>query len=212
MTTLSSAVHRAILCVDVEQFGDRRRTNPHQASVRSGLYDALRAAFARSGVPWQDCYHEDRGDGALILVPPEVPKSVLAVRVPRELAAALAEHNQTHDGRAGIRLRLAVHAGEIHRDDYGVVGTAINVAFRLLEAEQLKRALADSAGVLAVIASQWFFDEVIRHDPASGPALYRRVQVSVKETSATAWICRPMTLTRPGREASLRRARCCRGS
>ncbi len=42
-----------------------------------------------------------------------------------------------------------------------------------------------------MIASQWFFDEVIRHDPASGPALYRRVHVSVKETSATAWICRP---------------------
>jgi tetratricopeptide (TPR) repeat protein len=191
MTTLSAAVHRAILCVDVEMFGDRRRTNPHQATVRSGLYDALRVAFARSGVPWQDCYHEDRGDGALILVPPEVPKNVLAVGVPRELAVALAEHNQAHDGRSGIRLRLALHAGEIHRDDYGVVGTAINVAFRLLEAEPLRQALADSAGVLAVIASQWFFDEVIRHTPASGPALYRRVQVSVKETEGVAWICRP---------------------
>ena len=88
-----------------------------------------------------------------------------------------------------------MHAGEIHRDDYGVVGTAINVAFRLLEAAPLRQALSDSAGVLAVIASQWFFDEVIRHEPASDSALYRRVQVSVKETS-TAWICRPDTLAR----------------
>ena len=191
MTTLPSAVHRAVLCVDVEQFGDLRRTHPHQAAVRSGLYAALRAAFARSGVSWQDCYHEDRGDGALILVPPDVPKNALAVGIPRELAAALAEHNQTHDGAARIRLRLALHAGEIHRDDYGVVGTAINVAFRLLEAAPLRQALSDSAGVLVVIASQWFFDEVIRHEPASHSARYRRVQVSVKETAGTAWICRP---------------------
>jgi tetratricopeptide (TPR) repeat protein len=191
MSKLSAPVHRAILCVDVERFGDRRRTHPHQATVRSGLYAALRATFARSGISWQDCYHEDRGDGVLILVPPDVPKNVLAVSVPQELAASLAEHNQTHDRRSRIRLRVAIHAGEIQRDDYGVVGTAINVAFRLLEAEPLRQALADSSGVLALIASQWFYEEVIRHDPASDPAVYRRVQISVKETQDTAWICRP---------------------
>jgi tetratricopeptide (TPR) repeat protein len=191
MSELPAAMHRAILCVDVERFGDRSRTHPHQISVRSGLYDALRTAFARSGVSWTDCYHEDRGDGALILVPPDVPKNLLATSVPRELAAALVQHNQAHDGPARIRLRLAIHAGEIHSDDYGVVGTAINVAFRLLGAGPLRQALADSAGVLVVIASQWFFDEVIRHDPAGDPAAYRRVQISVKETQGTAWICRP---------------------
>jgi tetratricopeptide (TPR) repeat protein len=191
MSTLSAAVHRAILCVDVEQFGDPRRTHPHQATVRKGLYTALRTAFARSGVSWTDCYHEDRGDGALILVPPDVPKNLLAVNVPRALAAALAEHNRAHDRQSWIRLRLAVHAGEIHSDDYGVVGTAINVAFRLLESGPLRQALADSSGVIAVIASQWIFDEVIRHDPASDTALYRRVPISVKETQDTAWICRP---------------------
>jgi hypothetical protein len=166
MSGMSAAVHRAILCADVERFGDRQRTHPHQITVRSGLYAALHAAFARSGVSWQDCYHEDRGDGVLVLIPPDVPKNVLAGSVPRELAAALAGHNQAHDRQARIRLRLALHAGEIHRDDHGVVGTSINVAFRLLEAEPLRRALADSSGVLAVIASRWFFEEVIRHDPA----------------------------------------------
>ena len=45
--------------------------------MRSGLYGSLRAAFVRSGIPWDLCYHEDRGDGVLILVPPEVPKSRL---------------------------------------------------------------------------------------------------------------------------------------
>ena len=188
---LSPAVHRAIVCVDVEGFGDRRRTNPDQVVARDGLYCALSQAFARSGMYWEDCYHEDRGDGALILIPPDVPKSLLVTDVPRELAAALSEHNQAHDRQERIRLRMAVHAGEIHHDAHGVAGTAINVAFRLLEAASLKRALAGSSGVLVVIASRWFFEEVIRHTPASGPASYRRVPIVVKETHDSAWICRP---------------------
>ena len=203
MSTLPPPLHRAIICVDVEGFGDPRRTGPDQLAVRAGLYRALRAAFARSGASWQDCYHEDRGDGVLILVPPEVPKYLLAASVLGELAEALGEHNQAHRPQARIRLRLAMHAGEVCRDEHGVAGAAINTAFRLLAAEPLKQALAGSSGVLAVVASQWFFEEVIRHTPASGPAAYRRVQVSVKETETTAWICMPGDPYPPEPEAVL---------
>jgi len=191
MSGVAPALHRAILCVDIEGFGDRRRTNLHQVAVRDGLYRSLRDAFTRSGVEWAACYHEDRGDGALILVSPDVPKNLLAERVPRELASALSEHNRAHNIEARIRLRMAVHAGEVHSDAHGVVGAAINVAFRLLEADELKRALKASAGTLAVIASEWFFDEVIRHDPASDPTAYRQVQVPVKETQTSAWVYVP---------------------
>jgi hypothetical protein len=55
----------------------------------------------------------------------------------------------------------------------------------------LKRALAGSLGVLAVIALQWFFEEVIRHAPASAAGSYRRIRVQVKETQEDAWICLP---------------------
>jgi tetratricopeptide (TPR) repeat protein len=185
------AVHRTIVCVDVEGFGDRRRTNTHQVTVRNGLYGSLQAAFARSGVPWDRCYHEDRGDGVLILVPPEVPKSLLAARVLDELATAIAEHNDTHDAEAQIRLRMVIHAGEILPDEHGVAGHDLNLAFRLLEAERLRADLRGSAGVLAVITSQRFFEEVIRNEPASAPVSYRPVLVSVKETWASAWICLP---------------------
>jgi len=60
------AVHRTIVVVDVEGFGDRRRTNRHQVAVRQGLYRALREAFTGSGIAWADCDRADRGDGVFI--------------------------------------------------------------------------------------------------------------------------------------------------
>src|SRR6266702_5055152 len=178
------AAHRAIVCVDVEGFGDLRRTNADQVVVRDGLYGALRGAFARSGVYWQDCYREDRGDGVLVLVPPQVPKTVLVTRVPRELAAALGEHNRARGREARIRLRMAVHAGEVVYDGHGVAAAAVNHAFRLLEARAVKDALGGSTGVLAVIVSRC---------PVSFPALFpasRAVRPSCAR-SAACWIRRP---------------------
>jgi tetratricopeptide (TPR) repeat protein len=185
------ALHRTILCVDVEGFGDTQRTNSDQLAVREGLYECLHAAFAGSNISWAACYYEDRGDGAFFLIPPDIPKQSLVTLFLRELSAALYSHNKSRTVRRRIRARLALHAGEVHRDTYGVAGTAINLAFRLLDAEALRQALASSSGTLAVIVSQWFFDEVVRHIPASNPSSYRRVLVSVKETETAGWICRP---------------------
>jgi hypothetical protein len=47
--------------------------------------------------------------------------------------------------------------GEVRYDRHGTTAAAVNVAFRLLDAPALKAALAASPGVLAVIASSWFF-------------------------------------------------------
>ena len=191
------AVHRTIVVVDVERFGDLRRTNLHQVAVRDGLYRAMRDAFGRAGIPWDDCDREDRGDGVFILVPAEVPKSLLVEALPPALAAALRAHNGAHPGPEEIRLRMALHAGEVHYDEHGVTAAAVNLAFRLLEAGVLKVAMASSPGVLAVIASSWFFEEVVRHSGAA--AAYRRIKVAVKETTTTGWICLPDHLDPAGR-------------
>ncbi len=168
------AVHRTIVVVDVEGFGDQRRTNPHQVAVRDGLYRAMRDAFGRAEIPWDDCRHEDRGDGVFILVPAEVPKGLLAEPLPSALVTALRAHNGTHPGPERIRLRMALHAGEVHYDQHGVTAAAVNLAFRLLDAAALKAALASSPGVLAVIASSWFFEEVVRHSAAAAGLSARR--------------------------------------
>jgi tetratricopeptide (TPR) repeat protein len=185
------AVHRTILVVDVEGFGDKRRTNTDRLSVRDGMYRAVQHAFAEAGVSWADCYHESCGDGVFVLISAEVPKGVFVESIPRELAEALHEHNATHSAAEQIRLRMALHAGEVYYDEHGVTAESINLTFRMLDARPLKEALADSPGSLAMIVSPWFFDEVVRHSAGSDAATYRPVQVSVKETSAIGWISRP---------------------
>lgn len=183
------AVHRTIVVIDVVGFGDQCRTNAHQVTVRDGMYQVMGEAFDRVGISWDDCDCEDRGDGLLILVPAEVPKGLLVESLPFALVTALRGHNSTHLGPEQIRLRMALHAGEVRYDQHGVTGMAVNLAFRLLEAAPLKQALASSRGVLAVISSSWFYAEVTRQTPVAGE--YHCVDVAVKETTTLAWIYLP---------------------
>jgi len=68
-----------------------------------------------------------------------------------------------------------------------VAGTSINLTFRLLDTGPLKSALAGSPGVLALVTSSWFFEEVVRHRPAAHPTAYRPVRLTVEETDAVGW-------------------------
>jgi class 3 adenylate cyclase len=191
MSRPQSAVHRTILVVDVEGFGSHVRADPDRLVVRESLYRALRRAFRICGIPWPRCHVEDSGDGILLLAPAQLPKAPFVTSLPGELARAVRQQNAGHSEPERMRLRMALHAGEVSYDQHGVTGASINLAFRLLEAPALKAALAGSSGVLALAASTWFFDEVIRHSTAACPASYRPVQVTVKETSTVAWIALP---------------------
>jgi tetratricopeptide (TPR) repeat protein len=167
------------------------RADPDRLVVREGLYRALRRAFRACGIPWPRCHVEDRGDGILLLAPAQLPKAPFVMSLPGELAEAVREQNARHSEPEQMRLRMALHAGEVSYDEHGVTAASVNRAFRLLEAPALKAALAGSPGVLALAASTWFFDEVIRHSAAAYPASYRPVRVTVKETNTVAWIALP---------------------
>ena len=63
----------------------------------------LTDAFNDSGIRWRACHREDRGDGALIIVPPNIPTSAV-VDAAALLAAALGRHGCT------FRCHQAEHA------------------------------------------------------------------------------------------------------
>jgi len=184
------AVHRTILVFDIEQSNHPLRTNHDRLVIREAMYTAVRAVLKRLKY-----YHEDRGDGVLVLVPPEVPKGRLASNLLVRMEAALTTHNAAMEhqnaARAAatqVRLRVALHAGEVAFDSHGVVGAAVDHTFRLAEAPPLKSALATSTGVCALICSTWFFDEVVYHHPDAHPELYRPIDTEVKQAPLSAYI------------------------
>jgi class 3 adenylate cyclase len=185
------AVHRTILVVDVEAFCHHRRTNLDRVAVRAGLYRCLRQSFRMANISWAGCRPEDLGDGVLFLAPAEVPKSLFVEGLPGALREALHAHNATHPAEQQIRLRMALHAGEVTYDDHGATAAAINLTFRLLDATEFKAELASSPATLAVITSTWFFDEVVRNSSVCDRLAYRQVHVAVKETRTAAWIHLP---------------------
>ena len=185
------AVPRTILVVDVEKFSDHVRSDRQRVIVHDGLYDALIGAFRAAGIRWDDCDHEDRGDGVMILAPPSIPKALFSEALPGRLADELQRHNTAHRPEEQIRLRMALNAGEVFINAHGAVSSELNTTFRLLDAGQLKAALRDSPGPLACIAPAWFYYQIIQNGEAFRPDSYFPVLVEVKETSTVAWISTP---------------------
>ncbi|MBB5958463.1 hypothetical protein FHS29_005071 [Saccharothrix tamanrassetensis] len=195
------ALHRTMVVVDVEKFGSPDRTLPNQMAIRERLNQVVFEALAEAGVPSDVSYHEDRGDGVFVLVPPETPKASLVETLPAALAAALRRHNTTSDDTAPVRLRLALHTGEVAFDEHGATSAAVTTAFRLLDAAALKQALHDSAAPVAVIVSRQLFDEVVLHSRTLDPATFRQVDITVKDTRDSAWIALPDSLIRHLKDA-----------
>lgn len=186
-----STQHRTIVVIDVAGFTDPARTMTHLLAVQEGLYQVLKIAFGEVGINLTECTVEDRGDGALILIPPNITKSLLADQLPGRLVAGLRRYNGTHNDEAKVKLRVGLHAGEVLSNAHGTVSKAVNLAFRLLDAAAAKSALAQSDGVLALIASTHFFDEVIAEDPGMAPETYHQIPVNIKQTNTKAWLRLP---------------------
>lgn len=180
--------HRTICVVDVAGFGNPDRTRLDHVTIRAGIHGGLRQACEKTGIPWDSCHVEVVGDSVLVLIPATLPKGVPAGLLPPALSAELCAHNGTHPPAQRIKLRMALHAGEITRDELGVTGSAIVHAHRLLDAAAFKKACTRARAPLAMIVSAWFYAEVVRHRPEYAPATYRRVQVAVKETDGIGWV------------------------
>lgn len=191
MVHCAPAGHRLILVVDVEGFGDRRRTDADQVAVRAGMYQALARAFDLAGISWTDCGREDRGDGVFVLAPEGAREVPFVDVLPLELATALAEHNAKHSAQQRIRMRMALHAGHVRMDEYGATSASVNLAFRLLDSQSVKDVLATSTGVLVLAVSDSLLTDVVRRSGRTDPSTFRPVRVRVKETSAVVWIGRP---------------------
>jgi hypothetical protein len=178
--------HRSIVVLDIA--GSSRWHNQAQLHARRVLMAAVRTASRAAAMT--DPAVEDRGDGMILLIPASVSKvDILDPFIPR-LAEELHQHNHMVDPLLHIRIRVAVHAGELHRDEHGWVGTDLNTACRLVNADQLYAQLRHSpARPLALVVSDLIYQGVVRHHYRTiNPHSYLPIRVIAKELDTRAWI------------------------
>ena len=193
----SVPVHRSILAVDIEKSTSALRTNPIKEELRQEVYSMLEASMGVAGINAAHCdpFH-DRGDGVLALVHPvdDVPKTLLLNPLVPVLWRLLADRNQglpeREHGRRQLRLRVVVHAGEIHCDGKGYFGEALDVAFRLLDAPRLKDSLNRGPGPLVLAVSDVIYWSIVSQDYEGIPReSYQPVlRVTVAGRRRTGWV------------------------
>lgn len=164
----NNPVHRSILALDIES--STSRPNPIKAELRHEVYRLLHAALAYAGIGEEICDpFEDRGDGVLALIHPvdHVPKTYLLSRFMPELCRLLVEYNvglpAIERSRRRLRLRVVVHAGEIHFDANGFFGEALDLTCRLLDAPGFKKTLRSVSAPAALVVSDDIFHGIVRH-------------------------------------------------
>jgi CRP-like cAMP-binding protein/tetratricopeptide (TPR) repeat protein len=179
----------SVLVTDIAGFGDPKRNDADRQLMRDALYEILRSALAVSGVPWTACYHEDRGDGVLIVLPPTFATMRLIDPLAPELADRLRQHNRRHSEVMQIRLRAALNVGPVGKDVEGLNGRAIILAARIVDAPAVRHRIEASPADLVFAVSDYVYENVVRD--CSGRVDYttfEQVEVQVKESRVPAWV------------------------
>ncbi len=200
MTTSSPAADRegrisGLFAVDIASFGWHH--NDAQCQLRAAMYELLEDVFPRAGIPLDECSVEDRGDGALVVIPSAIPVMRVLGPLPELLGERLRTYNRFSSSRVCMRLRAAAHVGCVSRDDRGSMGDAVVRLFRMLNAEPFRDFLAGSGADLALAVSDYVYDSLIsQHPRLVDPNAFQPLAIQVKETKMLAWcVCPAKGLT-----------------
>jgi len=175
-----------VVRTDVKEFGARRRDAEAQRIIRQANLTMTRLAL---GPVWPTCRWEDRGDGLLVIVAPDIPTGPVIERLATVLAAQLKRHNRTYSESSRIQLRVAVEVGPIEEDEPGVTGNSIVAVSRMLDSLAFKQAIDDVDAALGLIVSPYIFEAHVRPGGISlDPAEFTEVPVRVKETHGSGWM------------------------
>lgn len=134
------------------------------------LYELFDVALRSAGIGRR---HRDRftdhGDGILALIHPvdQAPKAILLISVIPALSRLLTDYNaslpRASRPQRHLRVRRVVHAGGVRYDANGCFGEAPDIAFRLLDAAYVKKALRAAPDPLILVNSADIHRSVVRH-------------------------------------------------
>lgn len=181
--------HYAIVTLDIEGYGSPTRTDPIRVELRRELDTMIRLAAGSLQVEKPVVTEGDTGDGKWLLFRSDISKpTLLNVFVPA-IEARLRRHNSVASTAATLRLRIGVHHGEVTVEENGFSGEPLNHAFRIIDNDVVRGALADAHTDMVVAVSDDFFQKIIKPGfGALNPDDYSPVKIVVKETSTTVWL------------------------
>ncbi|GAA3969561.1 hypothetical protein FOF52_14325 [Thermobifida alba] len=192
MAALVKPRYHAILAVDTENSGGR--PDSVKAWLRQRLYEIVDTAMREAGIDASAVSHpQDRGDGAIWLLSGDVPKTELTSRFIHYLRVGLRAYAQVSSPQAALRLRVALHAGEVAHDAHGWVGIDLDTACHLLDLPVVREALASSpeAELVLAVSDTWYSSVVNRNHPEIDARDFRQIPFRVKAVDTTAWVALP---------------------
>ena len=153
------ACHRTIIALDIE--GSTSRPDPVKAELRTMLYELFDAALRSAGIyPRHRPSRADspRGSGSESACPKSRHPGIQPAsgRLRCQPPAACSQQRE-------VRVRVVLHAGEVHYDSDGCYGEALDIACRLLDAPIVKKALKAAPGPLILVVSGDIYRTVVRH-------------------------------------------------
>ncbi|WP_405768849.1 hypothetical protein [Streptomyces sp. NBC_01538] len=189
---MTDPVSRTILLLDIERFSDR--DDVEQAYLRRMLYDITDRVLECAGIDETRRLRADRGDSVMELIDANAPVTALLRALLTDVPAQLRAVNRMASSSAQIRLRGVLATGYVAVDRHdGWVGTDLNDACRLLDAQLLRAALRERPHDFALMVSNALYTGVVRHDHPGIPAdEFHPVGVDTKNGPMRAWLHGPL--------------------
>ncbi|MFF2730183.1 hypothetical protein ACFVS9_20080 [Streptomyces sp. NPDC058008] len=160
---MSDPVNSTILLLDIEKYSDR--DDVEQAYLRRMLFDLTDRALLAAGIEETLRRRADRGDSVMELIDSNASVTALLRTLLTVVPAELRALNRLASSSARMRLRGVVASGYVAVDrDGGWVGSDLNHACRLLDAEVLREALREGPGDFALCVSEPVYRGVVRHN------------------------------------------------
>ncbi|MGW3953394.1 hypothetical protein ACWEKM_21330 [Streptomyces sp. NPDC004752] len=185
---MTDPVNRTILLFDIEQFG--ARDDVEQAYLRRVLYDVVDATLVAATVDETTALRADRGDSVMELIDAQVPVQALVKTLLTETPSLLHSKNRLLARSTRMRLRIVLSSGYVAVDELdGWVGSDLNHAVRLLDADALRDALKQREDDCVLCVSDGVYKGVVRHGPLGvRPDDFHPVTVDTKEGPTVAWL------------------------
>ncbi len=182
------------MSVDMERYsrGDNRWQYEAQQTLQRVMWEAAESL----GLARERWTAQPTGDGELAILPPDTPEPVVVTRLAPALDEILRDHNRHLVPAAQVRLRIAIHVGQVHLNGAnGHPAADVNTVCRLVDAPPLKRAMAHftEAGAGLIVSDQVYREVVVHYSENIRPSRFARVSVHLpgKEFRADAWILVP---------------------